>query len=412
MPSVPEITAGSITEMTALDRRPVYFLKVHPSSIKNVVVKGEGGGTIALPADAPLSIKWSSKLMKHVNNERVNTKIMTPEEITAFKQAALAMLPEGSGGRTNATSDTLHYTWTKMPMVRGLSDAEFWVEGTGSFKGTSVNLDLARAAFPKFQNAAVWKELGKVVAVDIFNGNNDRFQFDALGEGLGFWVNKGNVMFLNDGITPVIGLDTFDPAGFKDAGLADLGTGRDFKNNIEVRKQFNHLLFLVDPGERHKFAIACVRAVGHGFRAGVVRQASVHKKTGVVTPEGPPLEIRTEGPDGEMVMFLTYAQLGTFFEPYIPDFEKGLEEGAAQLKAYLLNKMRQYAGWQAADRAEGPRVRGAVRMGSRPRQPLQIGQRQQQQPQPAVLPVAAANPVPVKTLPQGILDRMAWLGWL
>ncbi|HTS26470.1 MAG TPA: hypothetical protein VMH81_11395 [Bryobacteraceae bacterium] len=43
---------------------------------------------------------------------------------------------------------------------------------------------------PKLSSDAVWGERGKVVAVDIFNGNSDRFNIQTVA-----WKYQGNVMF-------------------------------------------------------------------------------------------------------------------------------------------------------------------------------------------------------------------------
>src|SRR5581483_11597011 len=97
----------------------------------------------------------------------------------------------------------------------------------------------------------VWQELGKVVAVDIFNGNCDRFNIET-----GKWQNYGNVMFLNAGQTPVIGLDTFEA-----------------------------LLILNKPARRKAFAGLCTKSVGTAMKFELKHVQSI--KFRVQGPNGP-----------------------------------------------------------------------------------------------------------------------------
>ena len=76
--SVPKITTGSISKVKGKEKQVVYFVHLNGSPEPSLVVKGE------LPEMGPkgsnnieTSIKWSSKLMKNVNNEAVNTKKMS-----------------------------------------------------------------------------------------------------------------------------------------------------------------------------------------------------------------------------------------------------------------------------------------------------------------------------------------------
>ena len=76
--------------------------------------------------------------------------------------------------------------------------------------------------------------------------------------------------------------------------------------------------------------------------------------------------------------------MDTLFADYAPTFAEGIAAGAIQLKANLQGKVKQYAP-----------VRPMLRPG---------GHRGYQPPPPV--------PVPGKTIPQGILDRMAYLKWM
>ena len=349
----------NITGMTCLEERPVFFLKLNGSIDVNLVVKGEGDGINALAGHAETSIKWGAKLMKNVNNTEVNTKIMTANEVSAFKTAGLLMIPQTMARpRLNLAIPGPPYTWTKMPYVDGVSGAEFWSDDKGAWDATPAKKHISKMA-----DDAFWTDLGRVVAVDIFNGNCDRFDMT------GGWVNKGNIMFLTGGQTSVIGLDTFDPNA---RALHDLNSPLDF-TNMQTRTTFQHLLFLTDPGERLKFAKACVKSVGEDLKRAFAGKA------GITVP--------IQGPQGPGLLRIDVAQMATLFDAYVPTFEQGIAAGATQLKANLQGKVRQYrpvVPWQ---------------------RPVRPGALPGYQPPPMV-------PVPGKTIPQGILDRMAYLKWM
>ena len=350
---------SNITGMTCLEMRPVFFLKLNGSLVTNLVVKGEGDGAVALLDHAETSIKWGAKLMKHVNSTEVNTKIMTPPEITAFKIAGLLLIPQNMARpRLNLATPGPPFTWTKMPYVDGMSDAEFWNKDLGKFDSLPAKKNIV-----KMSDDAFWTDLGKVVAVDIFNGNCDRFDIE---KGKGSWVNKGNIMFMPaGGPTKVIGLDTFDPNA---RDFHDLNSHIDF-TNMQTRGEFQHLLFLTDAGERLKFAKKCVTSVGSELK-------KAFKDITRIT-------LQTDGPQGTVNVRIEIAQMAKLFDDYASVFDAGIAAGAALLKQHLQAKVRQYAPV---------------------RQPPRPGGHRGYQPPPLIQ-------VPGKTIPQGILDRMAYLKW-
>lgn len=372
--TVPTITPGSITSVRGIENRPVYFLTLAPSLVENLVVKGEAAGANLAhmgDADAMVSVKWGSKLMKNVNNDQVNTKIMTPAEVNEFKVYARAHLVQGTRPHTNVSPAGQAYNWVKMPKVGNLSDGEFYTEtpaiGPNGRTGTAVVPADVRRNIIKFSDDAVWSDLGKVLAVDIFNGNDDRFDASD-----GSWVNKGNVMFLAGGQTAVIGLDTFDPNGAK--------------SNLNVMGQFDELQILINANRRHTFAEACATSVGEELARGL-RFANAQSVT-----------VNMQGPDGPVVTSFSLTELKVLFLPYAPLLEAGIAAGALQLKQYLQNKVRQYRGWQRA-----------VPHAMQPLPPVP-GQWRRAVPH-AVQPMPPLPQVPGKTVPQGVLDRMAAIGW-
>lgn len=313
--TVPTITPGSITRIKGQEAHPVYFVNLNNSMNPNLVVKGEK--TQGLQEEA-ISIKWGSKIMKNVNNSLVDTKIMTPAEINIFKQAVMANFPPHSPQYNNVAPGGRIYTWTKMPLVFGLSNADLW---DGEAMGKHIDVENIKKSVIKLLDETAWFELGKVVAVDIFNGNTDRFDIDT-----GKWENKGNIMFVASGPTKVIGLDTYYP----DAQQGNLATGGGF----------DALRSLIDPGRRNTFAKACVTSVGSEMKKALQREfAGLASFTLIIN-----------GPSGRDFLTVLVGKMGELFVPYVPDFERGLKEGADQLKVYLQSKVRQYASvWNRRD---------------------------------------------------------------
>ncbi len=352
MNTVPTITPGSITGMTGLTKRPVFFVRLNGSANPNLVVKGENAGADlphATDVEATTSVKWGSKLMKNVNNTSVNTKVMTPNEVIVFRQAAVASFPNGSEQHRFVAGGQA-YNWVKMPFVAGLSDAEFYNDDN------SVSQAAIKRSIGKLSDDQVWTDLGKIVAVDIFNGNNDRFDTND-----GRWVNKGNIMFLAAGPTKVIGLDTFDP-------------NSEQANLVRQQGGFDDLRKLIDPGQRRNYAIACAKSVGNEFKRALGNTVAV-------------ITLMTNCPHGPQQLRVEVGQLQDLFLPYAPNFEAGLTQGATDLKNYLQSKVRQYGNQWNRARPTGmaPRIGGAR---------------------------AAAHAPARKTIPQAILDRMAYLGWM
>ena len=378
--SVPKIVEGQFTVDKGLDDHPVYFLTVNG---KKVVVKGEAKGMEVLGRsddDTALSIKWGSKLMKNVNDQLVNTKIMDGPEITAFLKTArqkFRPLPPLPGGppappppnRYNNVTDAVagRYTWVKMPQVSGLSDAEFTKKVGGFAKPVRGKV---KEQIVKFADESLWPQLGKVLAVDIFNGNNDRFDTSN-----GKWMNPGNVMFAEQG-TRVIGLDTFDPYSPK--------------SNLVGHGRFDELKTLTEPLKRKRYAEACAKSVGEtlAFDAFGPGQQS----------------ITVRFPNGDEFSFwqIKRGELDDMYTPFAPALAAGIAKGADQLKTYLQGKVTQY---RLRCRAQPPQKPvpqpGQMRMRPRVLRPAPL------KPDPLRM-----NARPINGIPQGILDRMDFLGWL
>jgi len=340
----------------------VFFVKLRGSATPSIVIKGD-----AVTPHSEASIQWGSKMMKNTQNALVNVKLMKLHEIDEFKEAVRASYKEDT--QQYAFAIDAEYCWVKMPFVPGLSDGDFLDEKTAKLDKNSV----ARV-ISKFLDEATWKELGIVVAVDVFNGNNDRFIVS--GPGAGKWQNLGNVMFLDPNqnhTTAVIGLDMFDPNS-DEANLVSVGG-------------FPELKVLIDPAKREAFALACALGVGQKIQA-KMQMAGITKMT-----------VKIPQRNGYNLLVLrAQDNVEGLFRQYAPVFAQGLALGSSRLQIYLQQKVQQYM--------PGGRPRGGGGLPPRP-----------QTPAPNLPPNRPQNGAPVpqgpprKTIPRGVLDRMDYLGW-
>lgn len=390
--SVPKI-AGDIKIDKGLKERPVYFITVGG---KKLVVKGEAKSNAHSDHDTAVSVKWSSKMMKNVNDRMVNTKIMDDAEVRAFLEAARGKFkplpPVGAGPMPantpqyrNVTDAAGHYMWVKMPMVAGLTDADFFLDVSALEGKRTYDTKKIKELIVKFTDEGIWAQMGKVFAVDIFNGNNDRFHTET-----GDWVNKGNLMFKDQGMK-VIGLDTFDP----NSGNSNLASGR-----------FDALKALTDSSRQKKLARACTQAVGTELNKWAFKDKSLsHMSIGV---QG--------GPEGRTIWQIKPGDLKNIYEPFDQAMAAGIAKGASELKKYLQTKVGQYK-HRNKPLPQPPAARPGAPAGQRHaanRQPPpppggrpRAGAASPPRPNPAYKHVAA-----IEGMPQGILDRMHYLGWL
>lgn len=339
--TVPAIPPRSITQIIGLPARPVFFVHLNNSVNPSLVIKGEpkAGAGILSDADREISVAWSSKIMKNVNNDQVNTKILDQTETRRFKAFAEATYPANTK-QGKFVRDAL--LWVKMPFVQGLTDAELFDEKVNDFKGSKV-----KDALKQFLQPTVWRDLGKIVAVDVFNGNNDRFALQSMGPNTPVtvsWGNQGNMMFLTgaNAATTMIGLDTWDPSGAGD-GRSNLSAGQGDTSFLEV---------LRTDESRKKFAEQCTDAIG----------AELSKRMATSS-----VAIQINGPAGSTILRIKKEDVSNTLRPFSTNFRQGLDSGIADLKVYLNAKAAKYAA-----QAGGP---GA------------------------------------KQIPPGIIARKAYLGW-
>ncbi len=352
MNSIPKITANSIVGMSGVEGRPVYFLTLIGQAGPSITVKGELKLTNNnSTSDAEISLKWGGKMMKNVNDDQVNIKIMDLAEVAAFKTNAQRFL-QGQTTKLQAVSQNL--VWTKMPFVNNLTDADVWKKDAQN----NYTVDAAEVTklLKKFADANVWLGFGKVLAIDAFNGNHDRFALN------GSIVNEGNLFFQQtaQGVK-VVGLDTFEAKGMS--------------SNLTQGGVLSDLDVLNQPLKMKAVAEEMTRSV-----AGAIGRAMRKANRNLITVKLGQ-DIVAIKPDHDEYL------LG-----YAPDVERGIQTGADDLKRYLLGKLAQY----------NQQVRPSGLLGNqRPATPVRT---------PFAL--GGQRVVLAKTVPEGIVDRMRYLRWI
>lgn len=354
--TIPTLARGTFTIDDGLKAKPVYFLTVNGQAL---VVKGEAPGMAMHQGtsqdDMAISIKWSSKFMKNVNNTLVNTKMLAPAEVTLFKEAVLAKFSKGTDQRDFVEKPRVAYQWVKMPMVRGLSDANYFKQGIGAktIPGKVKN------AIERFSEEPIWRALGKIIAVDVFDGNNDRFDPET-----GDLLNPGNVLFLEGGNTRLIGLDTYDP--------------NNKWSNMNANAPDNvlqPLRVLNDGVLRLNYAKKCTLSLGE-------------KLARALPPGTNEVMLRVHTPTEWVMHKYTPEQIKTMFKEFDKSLALGIEEGANGLKAYLQEKVRKYR----LERSNPvPQVNTRTRSIN-----------------PSLQRVLKEKP---RDFPQGVWSRMVFLGW-
>lgn len=248
--SLPILNAGNITNIHTFElgpggnpqqSRPAWLVDMGQQG--NIVVKAEFKGNTPLGA-AAASAKWGGKVMKQIS------PLAKPEIITSTEEAALTGLPPA-----NFTNQSHHdyfklvitsgqFVFYKMNFVDNLKSADNMMTAN---KGDKLIL--------KLKTKDTMLKLGEIIAADMFNGNEDRFNKN------GAVVNAGNIVFqkMADKTYKPVGLDFFEAQGqFSGAHRSgynnnlDQWSGNTLKNNNTInelsRKVVNSLNALNNGG--------------------------------------------------------------------------------------------------------------------------------------------------------------------
>jgi hypothetical protein len=314
---LPTLKANSITKLTVLDHNPVFFLWLNNSQSRHakLVVKGEDNRTTWSQIDLETSVRWTAKVMRHgTGNSEVHPKTLAGAEWNEFQRAVGALFPNNHKAHTDIAN--AQNVWFKYPYVKNLSTGVY-DDDDPSGKGFLPNQRKLKQSLLKFSQTRVWEELGPVVAADIFNGNNDRFDTDS-----GRWMKPHNTMFADKGggKMSAIGLDMFDAQNPQDT-------------NVNLTPSDLRVLDkLVDSQGRRVFAEKCVRSVGRKLTTAMKDDLYL---TTITLEDLRGKKLWTYTVDDELPQH--------FVDRFVDHFDEGIESGSKELKKYLQDKAKQYA---------------------------------------------------------------------
>jgi hypothetical protein len=204
-------------------KHPVYLIACDDGS--HLVLKGDN--TTSKKA-GPLGLKHNLGAMRAVNPAGAG-KVLSPQEMAVLqdyvdKSLAVTRLLRCYGEADDVVNLRNHlsmgWTWFKMLKVEGLVGLEGAIDALKHSKDKTG----VRAFAASLNAPGGFERLGQIAAVDLYNGNTDRFtskagdgctnpltadhsSFKAIG-------NLANVLIgLQDGKVAPIGLDSFDPNG-------------------------------------------------------------------------------------------------------------------------------------------------------------------------------------------------------
>jgi hypothetical protein len=178
------------------------------------------------------NIKFSYDVMQQIGRG-VGARPMNELEVRQFGSIPLDDLSSNPGEMRDLLDPDLQ-TWVIMEFQPGLKQLDKQVEKSrGSSNVTKICRILAA-----LQNKKNLKRLGRIIAVDLFLGNRDRFNFRSVNRPI--W-NTGNIVFQKDenGDYWFVGLDPFDPTGssaYLDQELLFSNRTR-FKQGVEVTER-------------------------------------------------------------------------------------------------------------------------------------------------------------------------------
>lgn len=212
---LPIIRAANITQIkclglddTATNRkygrsRPVFKVTFEGEE-EPIVVKAETKNRGS--QEKPRSAVFASLIMEAVD-PKIKFELLTRDEIMEITRVrAECFLPEG---RDNVAMNYLHalaeepsFFLTKLAFIPQLRSLESKLT-----KVDAKSVQRAEKLVARMSTTPALVQLGKIIAADLFNGNNDRFDTQ------GNLINLGNVMFekMGDKSYVPVGLDHLDP---------------------------------------------------------------------------------------------------------------------------------------------------------------------------------------------------------
>jgi len=227
------------------DRRPVF--KVTFMDLSSIVIKAESVGNGGIESNQDLI--WGGKLMRQVSPE-MKVQLLADHELAMLRRIAneqILSVDMHARGREYLRQLTLPeaaqvFKWVKLPYIPGMHDGEGPLERGGD----------AVAFYRALKQKEALRKLGRIIAIDLFIGNGDRF-CPVTGE----VVNPGNIIYqrLANGATNMIGLDYYESMSMDSHFLRNLEPtwgGR----HLRSRPSVDAFAKLVKYGLNAKFAEA------------------------------------------------------------------------------------------------------------------------------------------------------------
>lgn len=246
------------------------------------------------------SVRWGSKMMKQVSSD------VHVHELSLVERQALASLPDSKFTDASPTTNVpvskarqylqelinalaakkTMFAWFKMDFVDNLTHLQEMVE-----KGNGI------LALGILKDKDVMEKLGKIVAVDLFLNNSDRFRSDGT-------LGGANNIFLKQvqGGYDVVGLD------FYNAGSSNANIVLNPKPNPAPNQQWTGHILNNDV-QLNAFATACVKGINDFFVSELPKAKTPYNSSHL---------------------------LSTAFSS--PIFFRGLKNGRNDLQAYLKSK--------------------------------------------------------------------------
>jgi hypothetical protein len=378
MPILPVITNGSITAMSpVVTAHPVYRLTM--GGIDYVIKAETAGGN-----EASSDVKWASKIMHNVVDEKTDVtkvRLLAGSEIDIIATVYANFLVGASIVAFEKAMDNANNVWYMMHFQANLFNP-------------SDNMDngMQDQLFAIVNHGTFWKKFGKIIAVDLFTGNNDRFDFGYYeeiynGANADFWSNKGNI-FVN-----ISNIDKAMPLGM-DFFFAQNAFGNDQISDqkfIKIMKNNDQIDIVAE------MIIASITNALAGRQLGEKTKKFSKFKSLATT------KIRNHQ---------------TTEAKYKAYLSQSIKDGLQEIKQYLISKRATYQlraqtnnNWQQ-NALNQPRNWQANPLGQQRVAP-QVPNHRQGNQVAATLPISHNNTAVSKDVfPQRIEDRMRSLGWI
>ena len=366
--SLPKITVQSLSEMQSIaSGHPVYRVKIQGS---NYVLKAETASGNTGSSD----IKWASKIMKNVGDKNTGDS-----QIRLLEENEIDVIATRYGNFNLTGPQTINLEDT-LTMADNVWYLMAWQPGLYNPSDNMNNGEIDQL-FGIVNHGVFWKKLGKIIAVDLFTGNNDRFDFGNYEQATpqNFWSNRGN-LFVN-----VNNLNNASP----------MGLDFYFNQNAFGKDLFGDQAYIKAMKSKNEIAVIANLIVESIMDA--LAGKNLGKKDTKREKFTSKLSTKLRG----------YNTTADKYKGYLKD---AIWEGLEEIKRYLVNKRREYA-----QRAQAQQNMPQPQWQNNPLNQRQVPNVRNNIPQRpgATVPVAHNNLGVSKSLfPQNLEARMQALNWI